>query len=326
MSKQNFDSSEFVVSAPDLQIGLSPEIEQGTRPREFLNRYHASYDIRCAFCAGHTLHRRGFTVQLDDGRIALCGIDCAKIFFGEEVASRFEWDLHKQIEQQNQRRILARTVDGSAPTLEIIEGDWIAVERAYANAVNGILAWVDLGDLKRDITGDALILKKTKTQWVDAAGRDGHMVRKKQTYDLIGARVQGASCLLSNSRPMALAKGGLASLVSRAKRPDDIKGDVVAELMSKRRMIIEMMEEGVAFAKSAHTFFQEKNLAEFQKWYRSLYSGEPPIIQVSSKQCLTISSPKFGGLPVVTSLPSILPDPKPLFAMLSSSSMAKITG
>jgi hypothetical protein len=318
MSKEFTDSSEFVVSSPDLQVGLSMEIEPGTRPKEFLNRYDAADKVRCAFCKGHTPHHRGFTVRLDDGRTALCGIICAQDFFGKEVASRFESVLQQQIERHNQKRILARTVDGAASALAIMENDWLEIERAYCAAVGGIKAWIELDDVKRDLAGDSILLRKTKTKWVDTVARDGREIRKKETYDEVHAKVQGGKCLLTTRKAMGLAKGGLSSLASKAEHPELIKGKKITELMNKRRAIIELIEEGVGFVRSAHAFFQESNIAEFQKWYRYVYTGDQPKIEIRPDNQLLISHPEPRGLPVVVCLPRVLPDPQPLHQLLSS--------
>ena len=69
--------SRFIVSRPDEQSNLTPEIPKGEIPTHYINRYHADHDVSCAFCDKHTLHRKGFTAEMADGRIALCGRDCA---------------------------------------------------------------------------------------------------------------------------------------------------------------------------------------------------------------------------------------------------------
>lgn len=318
MSKESADSSEFVIAAPDLQIGLSAEIERGTRPKEFLNRYHAEYDVRCAFCAGHTPHRRGFTVRLEDGRTALCGIDCAREFFGEEVVSRFAWDLQRQIDHQSQLRVLARTVDGAPEALTILNDDWIEIENAYAAAVGGINVWIDRADIKKDLSGDMLILKRYKNVWVDTVARDGRDIRRKETIEEIQARIQGGGCLLLEGRPFGLAKGGLASLAARAQRPDTIKGKVIDELMQKRRSVIGLIKDGLSFSRSAHAFFQEQNLGNFLIWYRRRYSGGDPEIRIHDDRRLVIAHPETQGLPTVTYLPRALPDPQRLLELLTA--------
>jgi hypothetical protein len=117
---------------------------------------------------------------------------------------------------------------------------------------------------------------------------------------------------------MGLAKGGLSSLASKAEHPELIKGKKITELMNKRRAIIELIEEGVGFVRSAHAFFQESNIAEFQKWYRYVYTGDQPKIEIRPDNQLLISHPEPRGLPVVVCLPRVLPDPQPLHQLLSS--------
>ncbi|MDX5384560.1 MAG: hypothetical protein LPJ92_16120 [Rhodobacterales bacterium] len=312
------ESSEFIVAAPDLQVGLSKEIERGTKPKEFLNRYQSDYDVRCAFCAGHTPHRRGFTVRLEDGRIALCGIICATDFFGEEVAQRFEQILQKQINQQSKRRVLAVTVDGAAETLKILNSDWIEVENAYRAAVLGINVWLDREVLERDLSEGAITITRSRKVSVEATTRDGRVIQKKSLVEEVTGRVLGASCLLREERFFGKAKGGLVSLADNAQKPDLIIGDTIDKLMAKRRAVIELVDGGLNFARSAHQFFQEQNLAMFLKWYRGRYAGDCPVIQLSAGRRLVISHPDTQGLPTVTYLPNELPDPQRLLGLLTS--------
>lgn len=316
MREISADSSEFVVAQPDLQVGLSTEIDRGVRPTEFLNRYHAEYDVRCAFCAGHTPHRRGFTVRLEDGRIALCGIDCASEFFGEEVASRFESDLQTQIKRQTQRKILANTVDGAPVALRFLNDDWIGIESSYFSAIKGINLWVHPEVLRTQISDGALRLMKSRRVQVETVTRDGRDVTKTETVEEVQAIIRGASCLLVQEQSFGLAKGGLAALVSRSQDPDTIKGTLIEELGKKRTLIIDRIRNGLEFTQSAYAFFQEDNLRNFIAWYRRNYRGSPPEITISPSMQLFIPHPEPRGLPTVTNLPGALPDPQPMLKPL----------
>lgn len=318
MEEDRVDSSEFIVKAPDLQAGLSLEIESGVKPKEFINRYWADYDVRCAFCAAHTAHRRGFTVRMEDGRIALCGIDCARHFFGDEVASRFAEDLERQIDQETRRKIIAQTVEGAPKALAVLDEDWIEVERAYAAAVQGLNLWLEGHDVAEDLIGEALTLSRRRKIWVSSVARDGRQVERQETVEEVQARVRGARCLLMRDRPLGKARGGMVSLANWAGRPELIKGKVVQDLMDRRRAVIDLVHAGIDFARLAHSFFQQENIGHFVTWYRRTFSGDQPVIQLGADRRLMISHPEPDGLPTILVLPHELPDPEFLLRSLIS--------
>jgi len=320
MSKEFFDSSEFVVSAPDLQVGLSLEIESGTKPKEALNRYEAAYRVRCAFCAGHTPHLKGFTVELEDGRKALCGICCGRRFFGKEEVDRFAADLQSQITQQNQRRILARTVEGAPLALSILNENWVDLERTYQSAASAVAEWLDLEHLTAELSGDKLLVKRVRNQKVTKVGRDGREFQVKEKTEEIQSQVHGASCLLIDKPWLGIAKGGLATLVSRAERPEMIKGKVADELMFKRRMVLESVKEGLQFVQSAHAFFQEENIGQFLLWYGRAYSDKPPHVKLNRERHLVVSRLDPKSSPFNIRLPFILPAHAPLIEAFSTKS------
>ena len=97
------ETSEFIISRPELQAGLVDEIPEGEMPSRYINRYHAENEVRCGFCKQHQAHNRGFTALMDDGRMALCGRDCGIKYFGEEAASKFEEELDQQIRRESKR-------------------------------------------------------------------------------------------------------------------------------------------------------------------------------------------------------------------------------
>ena len=306
------DSSDFIVTSPDLQVGLSIEIEHGTKPKEYLNRYHSEYDVRCAFCVGHTPHRRGFTVRMEDGRTALCGIDCAKEFFGEEIALRFAQDLQQQIDAFSRRKVLSRTVEGAPAALRALNEDWIETEKAFASAVRGLELWVDAESFERHLTDDALVLKNHRTFYVDTVDRNGRAIKKKETIEEVKARIPGARCLMLGVTCMREAKGGLASLAGWAQRPEMIMGNAVDELMKKREITIHLIEDALRFAQLSHSFFQKVNMERFVTWHRRTYRGDHPNIELTPDNLLTISHPEPNGPPTIVYLPKGLPDHKRL--------------
>src|SRR5215207_3152148 len=82
---------EFRIREPQKLAGLTERLEKGAKPVRILYSYdekppggrkagHALH-VRCAF--GHP-HWKGFVVEIEDGRKALVGEDCAREHFGRE--------------------------------------------------------------------------------------------------------------------------------------------------------------------------------------------------------------------------------------------------
>lgn len=323
MDHELTESAQFTVNAPDLQANLTAEIERGSVPREYVNRYQADHDVRCAFCAGHTLHRRGFTVKMADGRIALCGIDCAKEFFGEEIAARFERDLERQISHQALRAVLSRTVLGAPAALRILDQSWIELENDLFAAVRAIQEWTERDQLKRDVSDGTLYLKRVRSTSITTTARDGREIRKKQEIEEVVGRAVGASCLLSNGKMLALARGGLVALQEWSSRPQMITGKKADDLSIKRRKTVEALKEGTDFVRAAHRFFTEPSIQVFNAWHRSKYSARDRIqLKLDANGGLTVLSPDSEGLPTVIQLPKSVPDAAILLGLLTSSKAA----
>jgi hypothetical protein len=92
---------ELVIGDPHDQSGLVDHIPQGLGPLQIANFYHyhlwPQEKAYCAKCGAHR-HRDGFTIELDDGTLALAGSTCAADFWGErwtKVRDTFQVKLHK---------------------------------------------------------------------------------------------------------------------------------------------------------------------------------------------------------------------------------------
>jgi hypothetical protein len=252
-----------------------------------------------------------------DGRIALCGIDCARDFFGEEIVNRFGRDLQAQIDRETRVRILERTVNGAGAALYLLKSEWIELENAYLSAVRGVRAWLDDDGLAGKIQDDCLIVRKRRDSFVNTTTRDGQERRERRTVEEVVARAVGASSLLYSTKSLGLAQGGLSVLARAAQDPDGIRGKKIDELAKKRQEVIERINQGTAFVRSAFSFFQHENVEQFLRWYRNTYSGGQPSIKFVRGLQLTISHPEPKGLPTYVALPKALPDSRALIELLS---------
>lgn len=132
------DSSGLVISRPELQDGLTKEVEAGSAPVSYINEYHAEFEVDCAFCAKHTPHRHGYTVEMEDGRIALCGNHCASKFFGAEQAHKLSIELGKRMESASLRAAVAKAKRSIPALTELLTDDVLRFEKASVEAVNRI--------------------------------------------------------------------------------------------------------------------------------------------------------------------------------------------
>lgn len=103
-----YHSRDLFTNDPLSQENLCFDVERGTVPIRYINEYHSSKKITCAFCKRNDNHLHGYTVELADGNLALCGKDCAVHFFGELIARKLENELKRAQEQERRKNIADR--------------------------------------------------------------------------------------------------------------------------------------------------------------------------------------------------------------------------
>jgi hypothetical protein len=261
----------LTISRPEMQVGLTEIIPLGEIPTGYLNRYLAEREVRCAFCDNHTPHKKGFTARMADGRIALCGRDCAAKYFGQSVADRFEEQLDQQIARSARRRVVQRAVEGVPATLAMITPDLISMEKQGLHAAHALymefkesrlpMKLSDNGDL--EITG-------TKRRWVEKEDENGQ-VRKVPIDDpYIISRIAGAA--LIRTAPYPVSRFGSATerlnVLASVKTLDGWNDKVVDQMAEKRVKIVHDLENVARFLGQCRRFFTKSNitaLAEFAK-------------------------------------------------------------
>lgn len=130
------DGTGLVISRPDLQPDLTPVVERGVVPVSYLNSYVADDEQPCAFCAKRTPHKRGYTVSLADGRIALCGHCCADRFFGREKAAALSSDYLQRHRLAMLRQAVANLQAGIAVVLSLVGEDIVRFEHRALQALH----------------------------------------------------------------------------------------------------------------------------------------------------------------------------------------------
>jgi hypothetical protein len=122
---------ELVIGDPHQQPGLVDRIPEGVGPKQIVNFYHYSlFPEQKAYCAkcGARRHRDGFTVELDDGTLALAGSTCGGDLWGERwntVHRSFQTRLHAAGYIMDARKVLSE-----------LEGVRLALETSWRPVVS----------------------------------------------------------------------------------------------------------------------------------------------------------------------------------------------
>lgn len=114
------------VSHPERQEGLIEALSYGKAPTGILNKYSSVNRLRCAVCRCDGKHNSGITLVFSDGTKALCGLQCAKKFFGRETILRIE----KNFSLAERSIVLRKQLE---PSLEAIDGAICILEAGWLN-------------------------------------------------------------------------------------------------------------------------------------------------------------------------------------------------
>jgi hypothetical protein len=281
--------SRFRVTDPELQEGLSPVIEKGAAPEGYINKYHIDHDVPCAFCDKHTPHRRGFTARMKDGRIALCGIDCGREFFGKDVAKGFERALKTAEENAHRDDLISATIavlPSILPELERL----VDTEYQLQNAM------IHLPDLRTQVSklnmdeGSDYVFKEVSTEWVDLA--DGG--RKPIEAVIETGRVRELRVRWSRPDHFSVALSSARQVISSR----DEFGHVMNQDMrfNRRRRLLRNLEDGIEWLGRVKIFMTPENMGQLNRLAR-LHSWSPPGMTDRSK--VSIKPARGGGQLIV---------------------------
>jgi hypothetical protein len=129
MSKSSPVDDLFLITDPLSQPGVVSEAPPGAKIAAIEAGYVSSYEVRCAFCAKRTPHRRGFFARLPDGSLTLLGKDCAVKASDLATVSAIERDVRRREVAAAARRGVAELAIGLEPVIEILERDWLDDEK-----------------------------------------------------------------------------------------------------------------------------------------------------------------------------------------------------
>lgn len=130
MNKQTFAEDDFLITDPEKHPGVVLEVPAGVQPiRLEPIGYYAETEVRCAFCPQRQKHRRGFFAVLPDEILALCGNCCAEKIAGKSTVAEIKRDVKRREEVAAARKDIALLGAGLTPVIEILERDWLPVEK-----------------------------------------------------------------------------------------------------------------------------------------------------------------------------------------------------
>jgi hypothetical protein len=274
--------ARFTLSDPATQPGLTVEMEPGAKPEKYINRYHTSHDVRCAFCAGHTPHRRGFTVQMKDGRIALCGIVCGKHYFGEEAAKGFENALIRTEYDAARDATLRHALSVVPALIRELDGKWLPLEDSLTNIVE-ILPEFPQSMIKTRINDrEEFVISDVETTWHHLP--DGG--RKAIETEIELGRIKGARLLAVRSGQFCKARADATVVLSGR---DVFRRPVSPEARLKKwKSLPQTIQDGLQYLRSAQVFLMEDNIKMLDLACRKLLQ--------SREKCELRTTPKKGEI------------------------------
>lgn len=130
MSKQPFAEDDFLITDPEKHPNVILEVPAGVEPLRLEPvGYLADTEVRCSFCPQRQRHRRGFFAVLPDESLALCGNCCAVKIAGKSTVAKIKQDVKRREEVAAARKDVALLAIGLAPVIEILERDWLPIEK-----------------------------------------------------------------------------------------------------------------------------------------------------------------------------------------------------
>ena len=263
---------------PDLQLGLTAIIPTGQIPTRFINRYRATSKVRCAFCDRHTEHNRGVTAEMADGRIALCGIDCATRHFGREVVRGLEAELARREAMHARRRQLENVLSGAQQVDDTIDR-WLPLEHQIDGIVEDLREVLDGIQFRQKLT-DSGTLRRVRIEPVQIEQQrpDGTTFHRPHERERIVGTVYGARLLVFGFGPLRKAQAALERIVRMsASSVDTLTDDHVTTALSLKSDVIAKLAEGIKRFEIAQRFLAEDNIKELHKWARSEWGSSPKI-------------------------------------------------
>lgn len=283
-------------------LNLILRIERGARPIRYLFRYEAQPMVECAFCPGHTRHRHGFIVEMDDGRMARCGRCCTRNFFGDEVASALDADLRRREKRQQVEAFLAPVLAGVDAAIHAVK-PWLQLEREIDFAVAG-LGYTGAGAA---VTPDGTI-ERFRVEIVEGQEmrRDGTMRTVRTPRRTRIGRVCGARALQGHDKRLERAIECLQIIQGKgASETTKMTDNMLSYLKGKRGDAFGMIREGVERIHAAKVLFARENIEELGRWCREQKTKvDVQWMEQASGPMIALRAPRIHG-PLQIDVPRI---------------------
>lgn len=301
--------TSFTIADPEAQAGLTDVIERGAIPARYINRYHTAHDVRCAFCDNHTPHRRGYTAEMKDGRIALCGIDCGRKYFGMEVARNFERALQKTEDEAKRDAILEAAIEDLPLLYMQVRQKWLPLELEVDKILRALPRFSD-GLMRKQITdGGDFVISDVKVEWIRTP--DGG--RKPIETKIERGRIRGARLLVMDAGRFSKVRRYCEYVLKGRDQFGHPISD--ARRLKYRMSITQSVEDGLIYLRTAQMLFSQENIREFDKALRHYRSDGSQIqwkkrgdtqgairIRDSNYEKVTIPLPDLADLPSLDEL------------------------
>ena len=227
-------------------------IPAGMEPVRLLQDYDTSRTtgrkVRCAACAHHQAHNRGFVAEMPDGRPALIGINCGERHFGDGEWGRMHADLRReQDDAYYEARVLPalNQIRASFDRAVIIKGflkkfeaEWQLLKSSLPDAFDKLhsACRTNEGYLDRYV-------KRT----VAAAARDGTLIQREQIDTVRFGKVPDPRVFLARSAVFDLdsAIGTLRTAKLKLEQSADTKArrEAFTQLARGRSSAEEVVEQ-----------------------------------------------------------------------------------
>lgn len=130
MNKQTFIEDGFLINDPEKHPGVILDVPAGVDALQLEPvGYSSDTEVRCSFCPQRQKHRRGFFAVLPDGSLALCGNCCAEKIAGKATVAKIKRDVKRCEDVAAARKDVALLAVGLDLVIEILERDWLLVEK-----------------------------------------------------------------------------------------------------------------------------------------------------------------------------------------------------
>lgn len=252
-------NGHFTITDPESQPGLTPEIERGLIPSGYINRYVVDHDVPCAFCPPHMPHRHGFTARMPDGRIALCGRDCGRKYFGHDVARGLEKALERAEERARRQKLITEATAGIPFIQDQLWKTWVPAAIKAEQAIRALPRFRQ-EFLQPDMSdGTDYVINRVRVDWIEKpeGGRE-----PVETRTEIG-RVRHMSIVWMKtgalSRSYRLCRQVMNGVDETDKRVSE------ETRFRYRTELLRTLEESITWLQSAQVFLAPENIAQLNR-------------------------------------------------------------